>query len=348
MVQGNDLPDFAQKMVDMLNKAGAAMMVSVGHRTGLFDAMHGGAWKSSAGWAREAGLSERYVREWLGAMTTAGIVEIDRIAETYRLPPEHARFLGGNADAVNLAAMMQWIGVLAPVETEIVECFRNGGGVPAAAFGRFREVKAAETELSLDLDATIALSAGLRERLIEGIDVLDVGCGGGRLVRELARLYPNSSFTGYDRSPRQIAEARVQAEGLDNVRYAELDGTAMTDHRAFDLILTFDAVHGQRHPDALLARIRNALRPRGVYIMQDIHAHSSHAGNVNHPLAPFIYTMSCMHCMTVSLSQNGAGLGSAWGVELAQLLLAEAGFDSVAMHRLPHDLRNAYFVCRAN
>jgi len=37
-----------------------------------------------------AGLQERYVREWLGAMATAGIVEYDSGRGGFRLPPEHA------------------------------------------------------------------------------------------------------------------------------------------------------------------------------------------------------------------------------------------------------------------
>ena len=55
--------------------------------------------------------------------------------------------------------------------------------------------------------------------------------------------------------------------------------------------------------------------------MQDIDGHSHHHENLDHPLGPFMYTISCMHCMTVSLAQGGEGLGAMWGVEKAQGLL---------------------------
>ncbi|MEO0499230.1 MAG: class I SAM-dependent methyltransferase [Pseudomonadota bacterium] len=343
-----DLPPFAADLLDTLNKAGTAIMLSIGHRTGLFDTMRAGDARSSAGWATAAGLDERYVREWLGAMVSAGIVEVDPMLATYRLPPEHAAFLGQNAPDGSMTSMMQWIGVLAPVESKIVDCFRKGGGLSYGAFHRFHDVMAEEGALTLDVDATVALVPGLAARLEAGIDVLDVGCGRGRALRELAARYPNSRFTGYDLWAEAVAHARQLAVGLNNVRFMTVDCMNMDDEDTFDLIFTFDAVHDQPHPDRLLANIRRALRPDGVYIMQDIWAHSEHADNVDHPLGPFLYTISCMHCMTVSLGQGGVGLGAVWGEELARKLIAEAGFDDTRMHRLPHDIQNAYYVCRAS
>ena len=115
---------------------------------------------------------------------------------------------------------------------------------------------------------------------------------------------------------------------------------------SFDLVLTFDAVHDQAAPLALLRGIRRSLRPQGVYLMQDIDGHSHHHGNLDHPLGPFMYTISCMHCMTVSLAQGGEGLGAMWGVEKAQELLTEAGFGSVELARLDHDTQNVYAIAR--
>ncbi len=44
--------------------------------------------------------------------------------------------------------------------------------------------------------------------------------------------------------------------------------------------------------------------------MQDIRASSALERNLDHPLAPFLYAVSVMHRMTVSLAQGGAGLGT--------------------------------------
>src|SRR5215813_14543723 len=94
---------FAKKIVDILNGGALSLMISVGHRTGLFDAMADLTRTTSGELASTAGLQERYVREWLGAMTVGGIVKHDGEAGTYWLPPEHAASLRRDASAGNLA-----------------------------------------------------------------------------------------------------------------------------------------------------------------------------------------------------------------------------------------------------
>ena len=123
---------FADRMTDALNGGALALMVSIGHRTGLFDVMGGMAPATSETIAVEAGLSERYVREWLGAMVTGGVIEYDAASGSYDLPTEHAASLTRAARPANLAATMQWIPLLGSVEDDVVECFERGGGVRTA------------------------------------------------------------------------------------------------------------------------------------------------------------------------------------------------------------------------
>src|SRR5215471_16696271 len=137
--------DFAERMMHMLNEAALALMVSVGHRTGLFDVMAAMPAATSAEIASRAALDERYVREWLAAMTTGRIVEHDGAAGTYVLPAEHAAWLTRAAGMKNLAIGMQYIGLMAQVEDQIVACFRHGGGVPYSAFPRFQTVMAEDS-----------------------------------------------------------------------------------------------------------------------------------------------------------------------------------------------------------
>jgi len=80
--------------------------------------------------------------------------------------------------------------------------------------------------------------------------------------------------------------------------------------------------------------------------MQEIQGSSHVHENLEHPGAPLLYMISCMHCMTVSLAQGGEGLGAMWGEQKARELLAEAGFTSVDVYLLEHDPFNAYFVVR--
>lgn len=343
---------FAGKMIQHLNGAAVMLMTSLGHRSGLLDAMGGAEPLTTHELAQKAELSERYVREWLGAMTTAGITTYDPATGRYALPAEHAAFLTRAAAPNNLAATAQWVAVLGQVEDQVLEAFRHGRGVPYSAYARFPEVMAEESSQTtiggMD-EHIIPLVPGLLAKLERGIDVVDVGCGRGLAMMHLAKRFPNSRFLGVDLLDDHIADATVRAEnlGLKNVRFEQHDVTNWKPREAFDLVFTFDAIHDQARPDLVLANIRGALKPGGVYLMQDIKASSQVEKNAEHPLAPFIYTISTMHCMSVSLAGGGMGLGAAWGKELAVEMLADAGFGSVSVNELPHDILNYYYIAKA-
>ena len=102
---------FAQKVLEALNGGALVLMLSLGHRTGLFDAMSGAGRLTIPQIAAKAGLNERYVREWLGAMVTGGVVEHDPGAQTFHLPPEHSAWLTRAAVPNNLAQTAQWLAV---------------------------------------------------------------------------------------------------------------------------------------------------------------------------------------------------------------------------------------------
>lgn len=342
---------FAERLLQIVNHGAVGIGLSVGHRTGLFDTMASLSASTSVEIATAAGLDERYVREWLGAMVTSGIVEYDPAETRYRLPTEHAASLTRRAAPNNLAVTAQWLAVLAGVEDEIVTCFREGGGVPYASFGRFHEVMAeesAQTVVSALFDHILPLAEGLSDRLRDGIDVLDVGCGRGRALLAMASEYPNSRFRGYDLSTEAVAGAIAEAAemGLRNVHFSPIDAARMPDVGTADLVTAFDIVHDQAHPDVVLANMRKALRPGGLLLMQDISTHTPLEDNVDHPLGPFLYTISYTHCMTVSLAQGGAGLGTCWGRELAETMLRDAGFGEVSVHTLAHDIQNFFYLAR--
>jgi ubiquinone/menaquinone biosynthesis C-methylase UbiE len=345
---------FAGRFLAALNDAALCLMTSIGHRTGLFDAMRGLPPSTPAEIAASARLNERYVREWLGAMVTAGVVEVDPATTRFRLPLEHAAILTRAAAADNMAVFTQYISVLGGVEDDIVECFRKGGGVPYLSFPRFHAVMAEDSGQSVlsSLESHIVpLVPGLADRLAAGIRVLDVGCGSGRIMNRLAEICLNSRFIGMDISQEAIELARTEAstKGLQNVEFVtdDLSGFDQTaEPVAFDLITTFDAVHDQAKPRNVLAGIYRALKSDGVYLMQDIRASSHVHKNVEHPIGTFLYTVSCMHCMTVSLSEGGEGLGAMWGEEKTREYLQQAGFRSIETHRLDHDIQNNWYVVR--
>lgn len=343
---------FAGRFVTALNNGALCLMASVGHRTGLFDTLSALPPATSEEIASRARLNERYVREWLGAMVAAGVVEMDPATSRYVLPPEHAACLTRAAAADNMAVFAQYIGLLGGVEDDIVGCFKHGGGVPYDRYPRFHAVMEEDSGQSVgsSLEShVLPLIPGLTERLATGIRVLDVGCGRGRILNRLAELFPASEFLGMDLSRDAIAYAQAEAsrKGLRNARFAaqdlsDFDRTAETER--FDFITTFDAVHDQAQPLNVLRGIYRALTPEGVYLMQDIKGSSCAHKNIAHPIGTLLYTISCMHCMTVSLAQGGEGLGAMWGEEKAREYLRRAGFRSVATHQLAHDIQNNWYV----
>ena len=342
---------FAGHLLEMLNGGALTLMISVGHRTGLFDAMEDGQPLSSTELAQKAELSERYVREWLGAMVTGEIVHYDPQNRRYHLPGEHAKWLARSATPQCFSSTAQWLAVLGSVEDEVVEAFRHGKGVPYSSYKRFGEVMAEESNqtsvAALD-EHIIPLVPELAEKLRTGIRVVDVGCGCGFALIHLAKRFPNSQFIGLDLLQEQVdvATAEAQVQGLRNVRFRACDVTTWCEPENYDLVLTFDAIHDQARPDLVLKNIQRSLKPDGVYLMQDIKAATPVEANKENPLAPFIYTISCMHCMSVSLANGGMGLGAAWGRELATEMLRDAGFRGIDVHELDHDMINYYYISR--
>lgn len=340
---------FAREMVDALNHAALTLMLSIGHRAGLFDGMAALPPSDPGAIARATGLSERYVREWLGAMVAGGVVEFDAGANTYRLPAEHAACLTRGARPTNFAASAQWFPLLGAIEDRLLEAFGDGRGVPYSAYRRFHEVMAEESEQTVVpalLDAIIPLVPGLGGRLGRGIDVLDVGCGRGRAMLRLAAAFPASRFAGYDISEEAIADAAGEARrrGLTNVRFEVRDVAHLGESAAYDLVTAFDAIHDQPRPAEVLRGIHAALRPGGTFLMQEISGSGSVAEDREHPVGTLLYTISCAHCMSVSLAAGGPGLGAMWGRPTALRMLDEAGFGRVRMESLPHDVMNDYYV----
>ena len=346
--------EFADQLLNMLNQGALSLMVSIGHRTGLFDAMAELSSITIAELATHCGLDERYVKEWLGAMVTGDIVIYEPGSGVYHLPETHAALLTRSSAPDNIAVFAQYISVLGQVEDRIVECFRNGGGVGYEHYPRFHQVMAedsGQTVLAALDEHILPLIDHRLADLERGISVLDIGCGRGRALNHLAARYPNSRFTGYELSQEALSDARREAmkRGLSNIAFEQRDLTGFgrdAAEAAFDLVTAFDAIHDQISPQSVLDGIYRTLKPGGTFLMQDIRASTQLENNLDHPIAPLLYTISTMHCMTVSLAGDGAGLGTMWGEELAIEMLRQAGFEEITVHQLKHDFQNNFYVTK--
>lgn len=340
---------FAGHVVGILNGGMLSLMMGIGHRTGLYDTMAEMAPSTSEEIAKKAGLNERYVREWLGAMVTGGLVEYDAANGKYHLPPEHAGSLTRAAGPGNMCTIAGFLPEMAAVQDGIVESFQKGGGVPYSEYENFQKLMSAMSSDTNDatlIDVTLPLVPGLIERLKEGIDVADLGCGSGHAINLMAQAFPKSRFTGYDFSEEGVAAARAETKdmGLSNASFEVQDIANMEGAEQFDVITVFDAIHDQAKPRDVLKNIYGLLRPGGVFFCVDIQASSNLHENMEHPLAPFLYSISTMHCMTVSLALDGEGLGTMWGEQKARELMGDAGFTAIDVEQVEGDIFNNYYI----
>ena len=326
------------------------LMIDLGYRTGLFEAAAAGP-ATSAELAERSGLSERHVREWLGAVTTAGIVDVDAESAVYTMRPEYAVLLTGDT-AMNQAAVAPMLVHLAHHIDSVAHTFEHGGGVPYAEYrphftGVMDDVGRRKYDALL-LDAYLPLVDGLVERLDRGTSVIDIGCGTGHCINLMAKRFPNSQFTGFDIAEDAIVLATDEAarQGLGNARFEVRDVIDLPTDTPFGVVTAFDAIHDQAAPAEVLLAAHDALEPDGIFFMVDIKSSSDVATDVSNPLAPMVYAVSVLHCMQVSLAAGGAGLGTAWGERVACEMLRDAGFEQLEVHEMENDAFNLAYGAR--
>lgn len=341
---------FAGEMVSIINHGALSTMISIGHRSGLFDVMDRMPPATCAAIAKTAELHERYVREWLAAMVTGKIIDYDPKTGYYELPAENAMFLTRKANENNMAVIASLLPVWTQAEDQVLDCFKNGGGVPYDQFPRFHEVMGEVSDANVGrnfVEKILPDHPDLLKKLQDGIRVLDIGCGDGQILIKLAKTFPNSIFTGADLCPEPIAAAQelVEQQGLRNIEFKAVDLTDYLPARRFDLITAFDVIHDLARPDLVLDLLYQWLKDDGLFLMMDVNASSKLENNLENPFAPFLYSASTLHCMTVSLAQGGLGLGTVWGRELAQEMLGKAGFKKIDIRNYEHDLLDSYFFC---
>lgn len=338
---------FAEQLFGTYTAGMLTLMIDIGYRTGLFETLATGP-ATSPVLADRAGLDERYVREWLGAVVTGGLVDYNSAARTFTLPAEHAVCLTGDG-SLNLAPFSKATTALATHVEAVARVFRDGGGIPDEDFRpEFTELMDGLSRGLFDgqlVEGIIPLT-GLGARLTDGIRVADIGCGTGHSTNVLARAYPASAFIGYDIGIDAIEHARSEAAeyGLSNVAFELLDVTQLPVEPGFDAVFAFDVIHDQVVPATVLERVHDALSPDGVFAMLHVKASSNLEDNTANPLAPLLYGVSALHCMTVSLAHNGAGLSIMWGEQLARRMFSDAGFANVEVFDVPDDPMDSVYV----
>lgn len=348
-------------MTDILNYGALNLTMAIGYKTGLFEVMDTlETPQTASSIAREAELHERYVKEWLGVMVSGGIVELSQGSsggDLFFLPKEHANLITRRAGTSNLGVYTQEIPLLTACAMEpVLKGFSTGEGVPYDHYPNFQEFmaqlsNAKHREVLVEKFLPSVLEGRLVEKLKSGIRVCDLGCAEGIALLLMAEAFPHSTFMGIDISEECIENARTEAsrKQMKNVSFLTLDAGVLKDHpdllESFDYVTAFDAIHDQTRPLDALISVHALLRSGGLFSMVDVAASSRLSENKDHPMGPFLYTVSLMHCMPVGLIDKGAGLGMMWGRQRAVEMLKGAGFKKVQVLEIPDDPFNLHFLC---
>src|SRR5215472_5751353 len=320
----------------LADTAGLAVTVmsSIGDRLGLFKQL-AQAPATSEELAERAQVNERYAREWLSAMASAGYLDYNPAARRFTLPPEHIPVLAQEGGPVFFGGVQEELVGLARPVNQLMQAFRSGGGVPMEAYDpsawegltRFTSGWFENLLVPVWLPAMPEVQA----KLERGALVADVGCGQGKALIKLAQTYPQSRYIGYDSFAPSIKQARANALAAgvaDRVRFEQRDVSQGLPEQ-YDVITTFDVVHDAVNPRGLLRAIRNALSPNGRYVCLEINSSDKLEENIG-LLGSFFYSVSVLYCMTTSLAGHGEGLGTV-GLPESKIreLCAEAEFSNV-------------------
>ncbi|MGH9728391.1 MAG: methyltransferase domain-containing protein [Candidatus Acidiferrales bacterium] len=335
----------------VIGDTGGAFTVALGYigdRLGLFKAMAGAGPLNSAELAKKTQLNERYVREWLRAMVASEYVDYDPATEKYSMTEEQAFVLANEDSPLFVGGVFHFSAPSIRNVDRIAEAFKKGGGIPYNEIGD--EIPHAIERLFrpgyLNFLAKDWLGAvpGLVARLEKGASIADLGCGRGQSSVAMGKGYPKSKVLGIDYHEPSIESARKLAakQGLTNVEFLQAGAHEIPKGRKFDLICSFDCIHDMVDPKATLQAIRSALADDGVYVWSEPNA-SAHAHENRNPVGKMFHAISPLHCMTVSLAYNGAGLGTVIGEEGARALAKEAGFSRFEKLPIQHPL-NQFFA----
>ncbi len=342
---------FAERTVEDIATAVRGSLSYIGDRLGIFKAMAAAGPVTVDELARKTGLSARYLREWLGAMTAAQYVQYTPDTHKFLLPPDHAAVLADEESPLFLGGMFQILAPAAAMAPRVAQAFRDGKGVPqseypADVFEGICRSSAPNFKHQL-VQQWIPAMPQAAAKLRDGGSALDVGCGWGLAPILIAKAFPKARVFGYDLHAPSIERARASAKAAgvaDRVTFEVVDGAKIPANR-FDFVSSFDVLHDSADPVAIMTSVRKALAPEGTYLVNEPNLSPRLEENINLP-GRMLYAVTTMYCMSVSLANGGAGIGADINESLLQKFAGKSGFSR--FRRLPvGDAFSGLFELRA-
>lgn len=333
------------------------LTIELGRRLGLYEAVQRVGPVTAAGLAREAGIAERYAREWLEQQAAAGFLEAseddDANSRSFVLPPAYASVFIDDEHPLAFAGagmMLEGAGLTLPA---VAAAYRSGGGVPYEDFGaEVREGIAALNRPGFvhDLRDWVDELPDISARLDAGGSVLDAGCGSGWSTIGLARAFPNVRVVGVDLDAPSIAAARenVRAAGLEErIELVELNasaerGVVSPDPEGFALVTVFEALHDMGEPIEALRSFRALLAPGGAVLVADEKVNDAFTAPADE-LDRLNYAFSVLHCLPATMAEStSVASGTVLRAPTVHAWGAEAGFARSTELPIDHDLWRFY------
>lgn len=345
---------FAYQTSANLSAAMNCCLSYIGDKMGLYDTLNEVGPVTSEALAEHTGLHERWLREWLRQQACANQLEYDHTSDEFSITPEAVAVLCDEDSPFYFASGFSAFQALRSSVDHLPTAFQTGLGLsfddhgPACACGieklnnfvpRFLLVQKILPEIK-----------GLSEKLEQGINVADIGCGAGIALLNIARAYPNSRFYGYEISDHALERfhSNLKDAQLENVEICDVRVNPPPSEPFFDLICTFDVVHDLPFPDRMIQDIKMALSHDGTWLCSDIRSFATFSDNLkSNPSAPLMYGFSLLICMSSAMSQEGgAGLGTlGFNEKVAQQMTLEAGFTK--FRKLEYEnATNSYYEIR--
>ncbi|HEX6124256.1 MAG TPA: class I SAM-dependent methyltransferase [Pyrinomonadaceae bacterium] len=324
----------AFKVVEDMGGAFTMALGYLGKHLGLYKALAGAGPITSAQLAERTGLNERYVREWAKAMVAAEYIDYEPETKRFLMTEEQAFVLTDEDSPLFVGGALQFSTPTIYNVPKIMEAFKTGGGIPYTDIGD--EIPEAIEQffrpsyLNFLTQDWVEKVPGLSSKLNEGTTVADIGCGCGQSTVILAKAYPKSEILGVDNDPSSIERAKELSDraGTENAHFLCTTAEAVAvGGQKFDAVCTFDCVHDMVDPLSVLNAIRSMMTDDGVYLWGEPNASDNPLENRN-PVGKCFSSVSPLHCLTVSLAHDGAGLGTAIGENGARRLANDAGFSS--------------------
>jgi SAM-dependent methyltransferase len=335
MVDEARLNQFIGQMLGDLGGAASISMVRIGDSLGLYKVLHANGSMTCAELAREAGVHERYLREWLSHQAASNYLHYEVSTGKFTLPAEQAMVFAIEDSPVYMMGAFDLMASLIDAQPKVQAAFKTGTGVGwddhiGCMFCAVARFFRPGYQNNLVVNWLPALE-GVVDKLGGGASVADVGCGHGWSTVLMAKAFPSSNFVGYDFHPSSIDNARLHAKEHDvegNTRF-EVATAKSFPGTGFDLVTFFDCLHDMGDPAGAAAHVRRSLKPDGTWMIVEPMAGDRLEDNLN-PVGRLYYAGSTMVCVPTSLSQEvGAALGAQAGEARLREVITQGGFRNV-------------------